>query len=212
MSIDLATPAAKTSYALGIDVANTLSRLPVELDRAAFCQGFNDMLSGTQPQLSPEEFRTVMQAFQAAVQERSAQAQSTAGGDNRKEGEAFLAKNRTAPGVVVTASGLQYQVLTAGNGPKPKASDEVTVHYTGRLLDGTEFDSSVGRGEPATFQLDQVIPGWTEGVQLMSVGGKFRFFIPSTLAYGERGAGQVIGPHSALIFDVELLAIGAASA
>ena len=123
------------------------------------------------------------------------------------KGEAFLAENRSKEGVVVTSSGLQYQVLEEGDGPKPSATDRVTVHYRGTLIDGTEFDSSYRRGRPATFGLNQVIRGWTEGLQLMGVGSTYRLFIPSNLAYGKRGAGNLIGPDEALIFDVELLEI-----
>lgn len=210
MATELKTSAEKTSYALGIDVGNSFRRLPFKMDVAAFCQGVQDIVEGTQPRLSPEEFQSVMQAFQQQMQQHAAKAQGAAGDANAKAGADFLAKNLNAPGVKVTASGLQYQEVQASNGPKPKATDEVTVHYTGTLLDGTEFDSSVSRGEPATFALNQVIPGWTEGVQLMSVGSKFRFFIPPALAYGERGAGRAIGPNSTLIFDVELLSIAGA--
>ncbi len=124
-----------------------------------------------------------------------------------EKGKAFLAENRSKEGVVVTSSGLQYQVLEEGDGPKPSATDRVTVHYRGTLIDGTEFDSSYRRGRPATFGLNQVIRGWTEGLQLMGVGSKYRLFIPSNLAYGKRGAGNLIGPDEALIFEVELLEI-----
>jgi FKBP-type peptidyl-prolyl cis-trans isomerase len=213
MSLELSSVAAKTSYALGIDVGNSFRRLPFKIEVAAFCQGIQDLAAGAKLQLSPEEFQAVMQAFQKQMQQQQQQAGEEAGanGDaNRKVGEEFLAKNKSRSGVTTTASGLQYEVLTAGAGAKPAATDVVTVHYTGRLLDDTEFDSSVSRGEPATFPLNQVIPGWTEGVQLMGIGGKYRFFIPSDLAYGARGAGQVIGPHSTLVFDVELLSIAPA--
>jgi FKBP-type peptidyl-prolyl cis-trans isomerase FklB len=126
---------------------------------------------------------------------------------NLKEGEDFLARNQERPGVVTTGSGLQYEVLNEGNGPKPKATDTVKCHYHGTLINGTIFDSSVQRGQPASFPLNMVIRGWTEGLQLMSVGSKYRFFLHPTLAYGERGAGALIGPNSTLIFDVELLGI-----
>ncbi len=134
-------------------------------------------------------------------------ANATTPAENKAAGEKFLAENGTAAGVVTTASGLQYQVFTEGSGATPKATDNVTVHYKGTTIDGKEFDSSYSRGEPATFPLNRVIAGWTEGVQLMKEGAKYRFFIPSNLAYGERGAGRDIGPNSALIFDVELIKV-----
>lgn len=132
-------------------------------------------------------------------------ANATTPAENKAAGEAFLAENAKKPGIVTTASGLQYQVITEGTGATPSATDNVTVHYKGTTLDGKEFDSSYGRGAPATFPLNRVIAGWTEGLQLMKEGGKSRLFIPSNLAYGERGAGRDIGPNSALIFDVELI-------
>ena len=132
-------------------------------------------------------------------------ANATTPAENKAAGEAFLAENAKKPGVVTTASGLQYQVITEGTGASPSATDNVTVHYQGTTIDGKEFDSSYKRGEPATFPLNRVIPGWTEGLQLMKEGGKSRLFIPSNLAYGERGAGRDIGPNSTLIFDVELI-------
>lgn len=205
---ELKTPAQRLSYALGLDVGASISRLPVRLDTALFVRGFEDMAANRQPLLSPEEFRQVMQEFQAFMQKESAKAQEASSGQNQEEGREFLAGNKVRPGVITTASGLQYEVLTEGTGAKPAAADHVTVHYTGTLIDGTEFDSSVRRGEPAHFPVDGVIPGWTEGLQLMKVGGKYRLYVPSELAYGERGAGQAIGPNSTLIFEVELLGIG----
>ena len=142
-----------------------------------------------------------------AMQERQQAEAAKVGEQNRKLGEAYLADNAKRPGIVTTASGLQYEVLTQGDGPVPAATDQVKVHYTGRLIDGTVFDSSVERGEPATFGVTQVIPGWVEALQLMPVGSKWRLHIPSALAYGPNGAGGVIGPDATLIFDVELLEI-----
>jgi len=209
MALALNTPEARTSYALGINVAASLADLPLRLDLDSFRQGMVDLLSGGQPQLSPEECRQLLGALQQAARQQSARpgADPAAAARNLTEGREFLVANGAKPGVLTTASGLQYQVLSEGSGASPKAADQVTVHYTGRLLDGTEFDSSVRRGEPATFPLNGVIRGWTEGVQLMKVGGKTRFFIPPQLGYGEGGAGDVIGPNVTLVFDVELLRI-----
>jgi FKBP-type peptidyl-prolyl cis-trans isomerase len=208
MTVSLTSREAKTSYALGLDVAASLSRLPFALDLAAFHQGMSDLLADAKPRLAPDECRRLLSALQQAARQQTGGASSEHGARNLQEGQAFLDANRAKAGVSTTPSGLQYQVLSAGTGASPTASDRVTVHYIGKLLDGTEFDSSVRRGEPATFPLNGVIPGWTEGVQLMKVGGKTRFFIRPELAYGERGAGEVIGPHSTLIFEVELLSIG----
>ena len=209
MSLDLSSVAAKTSYALGIDVGNSFRRLPFKIEVAAFCQGIQDLAAGAKLQLSPEEFQAVMQAFQKQMQQQqqAGQEASADGETNRAAGVEFLAKNKSRSGVTTTASGLQYEVLTAGAGAKPAATDVVTVHYTGRLLDDTEFDSSVSRGEPATFPLNQVIPGWTEGVQLMKVGDKFKFTIPPELAYGPASPSPKIPANSTLVFEVELLEI-----
>ena len=206
-AIELKTPDQRLSYALGIDIAASLSRLPLRLDQGAFVRGFEDVTANRDPLLSPEEFQTVMQEFQATMQQQNAAVVEEAGNQNLSDGREFLASNKTRPGVTTTASGLQYEVLTAGSGATPAETDSVTVHYTGTLIDGTEFDSSVRRGEPASFPVNGVIPGWTEALQLMKVGGKYRLFVPSELAYGPRGAGQAIGPNAALIFEVELLSI-----
>jgi FKBP-type peptidyl-prolyl cis-trans isomerase len=208
MAVSLTSREAKTSYSLGLDVASSLTRLPFPFDLAAFHQGMSDLIAGAELQVSPDECRRLLSALQQAARQQAAEAQGDAGARNLQEGQAFLAANGTKEGVITTPSGLQYQVLSAGTGASPAATDRVTVHYTGKLLDGKEFDSSVRRGQPATFPLNGVIPGWTEGVQLMKVGGKTRFFIRPELAYGERGAGEVIGPQSTLVFEVELLAIG----
>ncbi len=189
------------SYQLGILLANSVKAqgLPVE-DHDQFVAGFKAALSGKTDQ---DDLHRAQTAIQDHMQAKEA-AKSVAA---RTEGEAFLKKNAERKEITVTASGLQYEVMLPGNGAKPKATDRVTVHYTGKNLDGSTFDSSVDRGEPATFGLDQVIAGWTEGVQLMSTGAKYRFYIPSALAYGERGAGADIAPGATLIFDVELISI-----
>ena len=170
-------------------------------------KGLRDGLAGQQL-LTDEEMQATMQAFQQQVQAQQEAKQKEIGEKNKMEGEAFLTKNKARQGVKATASGLQYEVLTEGTGPQPKATDTVTVNYKGTLMDGTVFDSSYDRGQPATFVLNQVIPGWTEGVQLMKVGSKYKFYIPAALGYGERGAGGVIGPNAPLVFEVELLSIG----
>ena len=204
---ELTTFAQKSSYAIGVNVASSLSQVKDDLDQAAFFQGLRDALAGRDLLLSDEEAQQVMQEFTKNMQTRQAADRSAASTRNQEEGRAFLAKNKEQEGVITTASGLQYRVLREGTGPSPKATDRVTVNYSGKLIDGTEFDSSYKRGEPATFAVNGVIKGWTEALQLMKVGGKYELFIPSDLAYGERGAGQSIGPNATLIFEVELLKI-----
>lgn len=204
----LNTKAEKTSYALGLDVASSLKNMPIEINAESFVAAFTALMNGEQPALDPQEFQTVMQEFQEELKKAAEDKQSQMAEANKQQGLAFLAQNSTQEGVTTTASGLQYKVIEEGEGAKPTAADTVTVHYTGTLIDGTKFDSSVDRGEPATFPLNGVIKGWTEGVQLMSVGSKYRFTIPSELAYGDRGAGQLIGPGAVLVFDVELISIG----
>lgn len=193
----------RVSYSMGQDVAASLGQLDVELDRAALVQGLMDGLDGVEGLMTPEEQMETKSEFS----QRMMEANVSRAADNKAAGEAFLAENAGREGVQVTDSGLQYEVLTEGSGPRPRSDDYVTVHYRGTLLDGTEFDSSYG-GEPAQFRLDQVIPGWTEGLQLMSQGSKYKLFIPSDLAYGPRGAGGTIGPNETLVFEVELIAIG----
>ncbi len=191
------------SYALGMLMAANIKSAGIEIDLDAYMAGFQDILRGSKTRLSQAQ-------AQAAIQMAVEAAQARRASENIATGQAFLASNKARSGVKVTASGLQYEVLTLGTGPMPKASDTVTVNYEGRLLDGTVFDSSYARNESATFGLSQVIRGWTEGVQLMPVGSKYRFFIPSDLAYGPQGAGEQIAPNSALVFDVELISIGTA--
>lgn len=171
-------------------------------------RGVKDALAGATPALTDEEIQAAMQALQQEVMVKQQEKQKMLGEKNQKEGEDFLAKNKARPGVVTTPSGLQYEVLAPGAGESPKATDKVTVHYKGTLIDGTPFDSSYDRGEPATFVLNQVIAGWTEGVGLMKPGAKYKLYIPPALGYGDRGAGPTIGPNSVLVFEVELISVG----
>lgn len=186
----------RLSYAYGLLIARQLTDRGVEIDLAQFNAAFQSVVDKAEPLLSEEE-------VSAAFAENEEQAQS----QNKEAGQTFLEANGKKEGVKTTDSGLQYEVIKEGDGPKPAATDEVTVHYHGTLIDGKVFDSSVDRGEPATFPLNRVIRGWTEGLQLMAKGSKYRFFIPHDLAYGERGAGEDILPYSTLVFEVELLDI-----
>lgn len=190
----------KTAYALGTSIGSQLRQMGAgELNIDDFAQGVKDALAG-HVAMDPQDVQATINAyFQQKASEQAAKA--------RQEGADFLAGNAKKEGVVTLPSGLQYQVLRQGNGKKPKATDQVKCHYEGTLVNGTVFDSSYRRGEPATFGLNQVIAGWTEGLQLMQEGAKYRFFIPYNLAYGERGAGQSIPPYAALVFDVELLQV-----
>jgi FKBP-type peptidyl-prolyl cis-trans isomerase FklB len=207
----LTTAKQKFSYALGMQIGGglgaNLKKQNVDVDWSLVGQGMKDSAMGTKTRLTQEEMKTVLTAKQAEVQKQQQEKQAAAGAKNKAEGDAFLAANKSKDGVVTTASGLQYKILSAGNGPKPAASDSVKCNYKGTLINGTEFDSSYKRGQPATFGVSQVIKGWTEALQLMPVGSKWQLFIPSSLAYGERGAGGDIGPDETLIFEVELLSI-----
>lgn len=197
----------KVSYSIGLDIGTNFKRQSVELDSKALAAGIADGLSGTKPALSDDEVKKVLADFQQQMRTRMAAAAQQAADENKKKGEAFLADNKKKKGVVTLPSGLQYKVLKESKGTKPKATDTVSVHYRGTLIDGTEFDSSIKRGEPASFPVNGVIKGWTEALQLMPIGSKWQLFIPSELAYGTQGAGPQIGPHSTLMFDVELLEI-----
>lgn len=198
----------KTSYAVGMIIGRQLLDLGGErLNLTDFGQGVAAMLSGHEPALQAAEAQQLVQDFVRQNEQREQAEAARRGEQARAEGEAFLSRNAKREGVVTTASGLQYEVLTEGTGAHPSATDTVRCHYEGRLVDGTVFDSSYRRGEPATFPLSGVIAGWTEGLQLMPVGAKFRFFIPYQLGYGAQGAGHDIPPFAALVFDVELLGI-----
>ena len=198
----------KLSYALGIGIGSQLAGMGAKgLDIDDFAQAVKDVISGTPLKVNNAEAQSLVQAFFKEQEDKQRATAAEAGKVAKAAGESFLADNAKKEGVVVLPSGLQYQVLKEGNGKKPSATDQVKCHYEGTLIDGTIFDSSYQRNEPATFGLNQVIAGWTEGVQLMSEGAKYRFFIPYNLAYGERGAGAQIPPFAALVFDVELLKV-----
>ena len=202
----LETLEEKVNYVFGTNLAENLAQGGVTIEPEAFAQALRDKRDGVEPRLSEEEMREVMQTFQEQEMARREAEQEAAAETNKQEAEAFFAENANAEGVSQTDSGLQYKVLEEGDGAKPGADDTVTVHYRGRLLDGTEFDSSYERDQPATFALNSVIAGWTEALQLMSEGSKYELYIPSDLAYGPGGNGP-IPPNAALIFEVELLEI-----
>ena len=203
----LDTPKARMSYALAINLAESIRNMPAELDYAVVGEAFNALVTGGKPELPPAEYSDLMHQLQRTIGDAVKRHNTAVAAKCREAEQKFLAENAKKEGVVTTASGLQYQILKNGSGRKPSREDTVRVHYEGRLLNGNVFDSSIARNEPAEFPLGQVIPGWTEGVQLMPVGAKYRFFIPAALAYGEHGAGDAVPPHSTLIFDVELLDI-----
>jgi len=206
----LTTAKQKASYALGMNVGTGMRKqgLNDKVDSALVARGLRDALSGSKTAMTEDEMKTAIQALANEVRSAQEAKAKEAGAGNRKEGDAFLAANKAKEGVKTTADGLQYKVLTEGNGPKPTANDTVTVNYRGTLLNGKEFDSSYKRGQPASFPVGGVIKGWTEALQLMPVGSKYQLFIPPDLAYGDRGAGGDIGPGETLIFEVELLSIG----
>jgi FKBP-type peptidyl-prolyl cis-trans isomerase FklB len=195
------------SYALGVSIGGNLKRQSVDVDLGVMEQGLKDGLAGGKPLMTQEQVKAVMTEMQQEVRAKQAEKMKLAASTNRKEGEAFLEANKTKPGVVVLPSGLQYKILVAGTGPKPSATDTVVCNYRGTLIDGTEFDSSYKRGQPATFPVGRVIKGWTEALQLMPVGSKWQLFVPAELAYGERSPSPEIGPNSTLIFEVELISI-----
>lgn len=191
----------KVSYALGLSIGNNFLNSGIKnLQVEDFVKGLTDVLNEKQPDITYDEAKEVINEFFIKLQKEKMEI-------NKKAGEEFLHINKGKAGVVELPSGLQYQILKQGNGAKPKATDKVKCHYHGTLINGTVFDSSVQRGQPAVFGVNQVIPGWVEALQLMPVGSKWRLFIPSNLAYGEQGAGEMIEPNSTLIFDVELLDI-----
>jgi FKBP-type peptidyl-prolyl cis-trans isomerase len=203
----LTTQKDKFSYALGMDLGTNLRKQSVPVDPNILARGMNDALAGGKTALTDDQAKAVLMEVQNDMRKKQQAQMQQAGEANKKEGEAFLAVNKGKEGVVALPSGLQYKILTQGTGPKPTASDSVVCNYRGTLINGTEFDSSYKRGEPATFPVSGVIKGWTEALQLMPVGSKWQLFVPSDLAYGERAPGPEIAPNSTLIFEVELLSI-----
>ena len=201
----LTTDQQRFSYAIGYQLGQDVKKRDLDVDPEALARAVRDGLTAAEPRLSPEEMQAaVVKRLQTQMEGRRKLA-----GENREKGQAFLTENKRKDGVVETSSGLQYQVMEPGAGSKPGADSQVTVHYRGTLLDGTEFDSSLSRGKPTDLQVNQVIPGWQEALQLMPEGAKWKVFVPSDLAYGDRGAGDAIGPGETLIFEIQLISINA---
>lgn len=197
----------KISYSLGADIGNSLKRQSIEINPDALVLGLRDVLSNSKTLLTDKEMQEILEGFRKEMMAKQAEQFKTTSEKNKREGETFLAENKKKDGVITLPSGLQYKVIKAGTGAVPKETDTVVVHYTGTLINGKEFDSSYKRGEPASFSVNGIIQGWKEALLMMKTGSKWQLFIPSSLAYGERGAGRDIGPNSALIFEVELVSI-----
>jgi FKBP-type peptidyl-prolyl cis-trans isomerase FklB len=203
----LTTPAAQASYAIGLNIGSNLRTDGVTIEADPFLRGVKDALAAAKPALTADQMNEALNTLQADVDARRNEKTAAAASANQAEGAAFLKANGAKPGVVTLADGLQYQILTAGKGPKPTAADTVMCNYRGTLLSGKEFDASTSHGGPASLPVGGVIPGWTEALELMPVGSKWRLFVPADLAYGPRGAGDDIGPNATLIFEIELLSI-----
>jgi FKBP-type peptidyl-prolyl cis-trans isomerase FklB len=197
----------KLSYALGLNIGNSFKQQSIEIKHDIFLKGIKDAFAGGKQLLSDDEVREIMVVLNKELSEKKAEAMKKLAEKNKEDAVSFFAENKKQEGVKTLASGLQYKIITEGKGKNPKATDTVTVHYRGTLIDGKEFDSSYRRGEPATFPVNGVIAGWTEALQLMKAGAKWQIFIPSNLAYEEKGIGNVIGPNAALIFEVELISV-----
>lgn len=205
--VTLDTPEKRLSYGIALRMSERMVADGMVMDVDAYALGMRDAFEGAEARLTDEEINAEMMAFQEKVEAEREAAQAQVSEGNAEAGAAFLAENAQREGIIVTESGLQYEVVTAGEGASPGRDDEVEVHYRGTLIDGTVFDSSYDRGQTVTFGVSQVIPGWTEALQLMKEGAKYNLYIPSDLAYGPGGAGQVIGPNSTLIFEVELIKV-----
>jgi FKBP-type peptidyl-prolyl cis-trans isomerase FklB len=201
------TKKEKISYSIGVNIGKNMKTQGMDLDQGLLTQGIKDGLNSSKTAMSEKDIEATMTTFQQEMMGKMQTKQKVVGEKNAKEGEAFLAANKIKEGVVTLPSGLQYKILKSGDGSKPTKDQTVKCHYRGTLIDGTEFDSSYKRGEPTEFPVGQVIKGWTEALQLMPVGSKWQLFIPSDLAYGPTGAGQMIGPNATLIFDIELISI-----
>lgn len=207
MPADLKDNAAQVSYAIGLNMGDKFRKDGVAIDPQILAQGIRDGISGARPRLTDDQMRAAVTVFQADMKARTQAAATAASAANTAKGAAFLKANAAKPGVITLPSGLQYQILKAGTGPTPKLDDTVVCNYRGASIDGVEFDSSYGRGEPTSFPVSGVIKGWTQALQLMPVGSKWRLVVPADLAYGDKGAGDVIGPGAVLVFEVELLSI-----
>ena len=201
------TQKEKLSYAIGMEMGKGVKSQGLDVDPTILMQGLKDALSDAKPQMSEDELRQVITALQQEIRQKQMQVQEAAAAENKTKGDAFLAENAKKEGMVVLPDGLQYKILTAGQGKKPAESDTVLCNYKGTFVDGSEFDSSAKAGKPVPFEVKNVIPGFKEVLQLMPVGSKWQVFVPSNLAYGERGAGGVIGPNATLIFEIELVSI-----
>jgi FKBP-type peptidyl-prolyl cis-trans isomerase FklB len=205
--VQITSPKDSVSYSIGMNIGKNLKAQEIDVNPAALAAGIKEAVAGGKTSLTEQQCQEVMMRFQTQMMAKQQEKSKSAGDKNKKDGEAFLAANKAKDGVKTTASGLQYKVIKEGTGPKPTAGQSVTVNYRGTLIDGTEFDSSVKEGGPMTIGLNQVIRGWTEGLQLMSTGSKYEFYIPAELAYGMNPPGPTIPPNAALVFEIELISI-----
>ena len=205
--VTLTSDIDKLSYSIGIDLGNNLKKQDIEINPSVMAKGIQDGMTGSKMLMTEQQMKDTLSKFQKDLMAKRAAQFEKQANDNKAKGDAFLAANKAKPGVITLASGLQYKIITAGNGAKPSKDDEVTVEYTGKLIDGTVFDSTAKTGKPATFKVSQVIPGWTEALQLMPAGSTWEVYVPANLAYGARNVGGPIGPNETLIFNVHLISI-----